>query len=175
MTLAACTYLLKLVRLKLSWAIAVCVRSCFITSVMFAMQPWYCSERILTSRTDNSRLLQRCLGTTSKTGQRVRKDIASDWVLHHDKAPAHTALSIREFLAKKNIPTLPHPPYSSDLAPCDFYLFPKLKSKLKNSSFSDCNRWAKNTRRKWFPVLLQSMERTLETLCNFLRVILRWR
>jgi len=55
--------------------------------------------------------------------QRVRTDIADDWVLHHDNAPAQTALSIREFLAKKNIPVLPHPPYSPDLAPCDFYLF----------------------------------------------------
>ena len=27
--------------------------------------------------------------------QRVRTDIADDWVLHHDNAPAHTALSIR--------------------------------------------------------------------------------
>jgi hypothetical protein len=52
-------------------------------------------------------------------------------VLHHDKAPADTALSIREFLKKKNIPVVPHPPYSPDLDPCDFYLFPKLKSKLK--------------------------------------------
>jgi len=58
-----------------------------------------------------------------KRVQRVRPDIADDWVLHHDNAPAHTALSIREFLAKKNIPVLPHPPYSPDLAPCDFYLF----------------------------------------------------
>ena len=35
-----------------------------------------------------------------KRVQRVRTDIAEDWVLHHDNAPAHTALSIREFLAK---------------------------------------------------------------------------
>jgi hypothetical protein len=34
---------------------------------------------------------------------------AGDWVMHHNNAPAHTALSISEFLAKKNIPTLPHP------------------------------------------------------------------
>jgi hypothetical protein len=31
----------------------VCVRSCFITSVMFAMQPWYCSQRIFTSMTNS--------------------------------------------------------------------------------------------------------------------------
>ena len=70
-----------------------------------------------------------------KRVQRLRSDIADDWVLHHDNAPAHTALSIREFLAKKNIPVLPHPPYSPDLAPCDFYLFPKLKLKLKGHHF----------------------------------------
>ena len=62
-------------------------------------------------------------------------DIADDWVLHHDNAPAHTALSIREFLVKKNIPVLPHPPYSPDLAVCGFSLFPKLKLKLKGHHF----------------------------------------
>ena len=44
-------------------------------------------------------------------------------------------LRFREFLAKKNIPVLPHPPYSPHLAPCDFYLFSKLKSKLKDHHF----------------------------------------
>jgi hypothetical protein len=70
-----------------------------------------------------------------KRVQRVRKDITGGWVLYHHNTPAHTALSIREFLAKKNIPTLPHPPYSQDLSRCDFYLFPKLKSKLKGHHF----------------------------------------
>jgi hypothetical protein len=48
-----------------------------------------------------------------------KKDTAGDWVLHHDNTPAHTVLSTREFLVKKNIPTLPHPPYNLHLAPCD--------------------------------------------------------
>ena len=42
---------------------------------------------------------------------------------------------IRKFLAKKNIPVLPYPPYSPDLAPWDFYLFSKLKLKLKGHNF----------------------------------------
>ena len=70
-----------------------------------------------------------------KRVQRIWSDIAVDWVLQHDNAPAHTALSIREFLAKKSIPVLPLPLYSPDLAPCDFYLFPKLKSKLQGHHF----------------------------------------
>jgi hypothetical protein len=32
---------------------------------------------------------------------------------------------------------LDHPPYSPDLAPCDFRLFPKLKTALKGHRFSD--------------------------------------
>ena len=35
----------------------------------------------------------------------------------------------------KTLLVLPHPPYSPDLAPCDFYLFHKLKSKLKGHHF----------------------------------------
>jgi len=30
---------------------------------------------------------------------------------------------------------IPRPPYSPDLAPCDFFLFPKMKLKLKGSRF----------------------------------------
>jgi len=66
---------------------------------------------------------------------RVQMDIADEWVLHHDNAPAHTAPSVREFLAKRNIPILPHPLYSPDLVLCDFYLFTKLKLKLKAHHF----------------------------------------
>ncbi|PNF31118.1 hypothetical protein B7P43_G15696 [Cryptotermes secundus] len=36
-----------------------------------------------------------------------------------------------EFLAKNKMAVVPHPPYSPDLAPCDFFLFPKMKIKLK--------------------------------------------
>ncbi|GFX89509.1 putative transposase [Trichonephila clavipes] len=35
----------------------------------------------------------------------------------------------------KNIPVAPQPPYSSDLSPCDFFLFPKLKNHLKGHHF----------------------------------------
>ena len=59
------------------------------------------------------------------------------WILHHDNAPAHTALSVKQFLVSKEITTLHHPPYSPDLAPCDFFLFPKLKGILKGTRFQE--------------------------------------
>ena len=33
------------------------------------------------------------------------------------------------------IKTVPHPPYSPDLAPCDFCLFPKLKEKHRGCRY----------------------------------------
>jgi len=56
-------------------------------------------------------------------------------MLHHDNAPCHTAISVNEFLAKKGISLVPQPPYSPDLRPCDFFLFPKLKFHLKGRQF----------------------------------------
>ena len=35
----------------------------------------------------------------------------------------------------ENISVFEHPPYSPDLDPCDFYLFPKIKSVLKGTHF----------------------------------------
>ena len=32
-----------------------------------------------------------------------------------------------DYLTKMGINTVPHPPYSPDLTPCDFWLFPKLR------------------------------------------------
>ncbi|GFV90585.1 uncharacterized protein TNCV_2223011 [Trichonephila clavipes] len=48
---------------------------------------------------------------------------------------SHTAISVNHFLASKNIHVAPQPPYSPDLSPCDFFLFPKLKNHLKGHHF----------------------------------------
>ena len=56
---------------------------------------------------------------------------SGDWFFHHDNTLAHSALKTREFLAKHSITVLFHPPYSPDLAPCVFFLFPMLKRPLK--------------------------------------------
>jgi len=66
---------------------------------------------------------------------RVRPSIANNWMLHHDNAPCHTAISVIECLAIKGIPVVPQPPYSPDLSPCDLVLFPKLKFHLKGRHF----------------------------------------
>ncbi|UYV70093.1 hypothetical protein LAZ67_7001761 [Cordylochernes scorpioides] len=59
-----------------------------------------------------------------------------NWLLHHDNAPAHTSLLVRDLLAKNNTLMMPQPPYSPDLAPCDFFLFPKLKRPMKGRRYA---------------------------------------
>ncbi|UYV63527.1 hypothetical protein LAZ67_2004517 [Cordylochernes scorpioides] len=57
-----------------------------------------------------------------------------NWIIHHDNAPPHTATSVLTYLAKHGI-QIQQPPYSPDLAPNDFFLFPKLKMALKGRRF----------------------------------------
>ena len=45
------------------------------------------------------------------------------------------ALLIREFLTKHEATVVPKPPSSPDLAPAEFFFFPKLKSSLKGRRF----------------------------------------
>ena len=47
--------------------------------------------------------------------------------LLRDNAPAHEARIGAEFLQSENVKVLPHPSYSHDLAPFDYFLFTKLK------------------------------------------------
>ena len=48
------------------------------------------------------------------------------WHFHQDNTPVHNSILFTDYLTKMVIKTVPHPPYSPDLAPCDFWLFPKL-------------------------------------------------
>jgi len=42
----------------------------------------------------------------------------------------HRATIVADYKAKNSVNSVDHPPYSRDLAPCDFFLFPKLKLQL---------------------------------------------
>ena len=53
--------------------------------------------------------------------------------LHCDNAKTHL---IDEKLRTLNVPRLPHPAYSPDLAPCDFFLFGYVKLRLEGRVFS---------------------------------------
>ena len=53
--------------------------------------------------------------------------------------PAHTSLSVQQFLAENGIDPHSHPPYSPDLTPRDFFVvvFSPVKKVLKGKHFAD--------------------------------------
>jgi hypothetical protein len=55
------------------------------------------------------------------------------------------SLNVREFLASKQITELEHPPYSSDLAPSDFFSVPEYKLNMKGRHFVDADDIKNNT------------------------------
>ena len=52
---------------------------------------------------------------------------SGQWHFHQGNAPFHNSILVTDYLTKMGIKTAPHRLYSPDLAPCDFWLFPKLR------------------------------------------------
>jgi histone-lysine N-methyltransferase SETMAR len=80
---------------------------------------------------DNQRYINDCLSPmiqeveSERPGHGVR-----DMLLLHDNAKPHVHKNVRNFLQSKGLKEIDHPPYSPDLAPCDFWLFDYIKERL---------------------------------------------
>jgi [histone H3]-lysine36 N-dimethyltransferase SETMAR len=88
---------------------------------------------------------------------------AGEWYFHWDNAPSHSAKAVKDFLAQKYIQMIDHPPYSPDLAPADFFLFPKIKNELAGISISQ-----ESFKRAW-----EGVVRTLKKE-DFSKAFQRW-
>jgi hypothetical protein len=96
-------------------------------------------EFVPEGKTVNAEFYKGVMNRLLKGIQRVRPAAfcARDFFLLHDNAPAHKAAICCQFLTPKNVTTFYHPPYSPDLSPPDYFLFPKLKINLKGLHFAD--------------------------------------
>jgi hypothetical protein len=47
------------------------------------------------------------------------------WFLPWDYTPVYATISMVQFLVAKEVKTIPHLPYLTDLTPADFFLFPE--------------------------------------------------
>ena len=68
-----------------------------------------------------------------------------DKKLHHDNVPTHASWLVQSFLAKHPITQVTQLPYSPGLTPCNFWLFPELKSSFKGKRFQTINEIHDNT------------------------------
>ena len=93
---------------------------------------------------------QRYNETITALKRRIERiGIRNETLLKHDNARPHTSAETRDAIQRLDFSVLPHPPYSSDLAPWDFHLFQKLKEHLKGQGFS-CDEDVKSAVGKWF-------------------------
>jgi len=151
-------------------------------SFVFFLQSGDRPQGICATRTNcQSNFLSGSLWKTQENCGTCATGIARTWMLHHDSAPCHTAVSINEFLAEKSIPVVPQSPYSPDLSPCDFFLFPRLKHRLKGRHFRTLDNIQKSVTdelkgipRRSLPALLRTMETTPPSLCSYPRELF-WR
>jgi histone-lysine N-methyltransferase SETMAR len=81
--------------------------------------------------TVNVRYIVEALGSFLKILKKKRPVwAAGEWFLHWDNAPVHTAATVTDWLAARRIKDDRTLPYSPDLTPADFFLFPKVKKEL---------------------------------------------
>ncbi len=77
-------------------------------------------------RTVNSAYIIEALARFLKVLKEKRPTMtAGTWWFHWDNAPVHTAPVVTNWMAARQFQIIEHPPYSPDLAPADFFLFPK--------------------------------------------------
>jgi len=65
-------------------------------------------------------------------------------ILLHDNARPHVAAPVKTYLETLNWEVLPHPPYSPDIAPSDYYLFRSMTHGLSEqhfTSYEDTKNW----------------------------------
>lgn len=73
--------------------------------------------------------------------------LVSDIILHQDNAPAHTAAATQLEIDVLGFQRLRHPPYSPDLAPMDFKVFPEVKAQLRGKHFTCADELVQETRK----------------------------
>ena len=66
---------------------------------------------------------------------KCRRKLTKGVLFHQDNAPVHKSVIAMAAIHDCGFKFIKHPPYSPDLAPSDFHLFPKLKTAISGTRF----------------------------------------
>jgi histone-lysine N-methyltransferase SETMAR len=84
---------------------------------------------------DHQYYIENCLKPVVKEIWKQRKSSGTNGVkLLHDNARPHVHSDVIDYLTKEGINIMSHPPYSSDLAPCDYWLNDYIKRHLTDQT-----------------------------------------
>lgn len=138
-------------------------------SVFFKSNGWLWIHAVESGqRMDGNYYIANCLEPTIKELKKQRPISGVKGIkLLHDNAKPHVAVEVKNFLEEQGISVMPHPPYSPDLSPCDFWLFDYIKRNLpektgKKSLFKEVSRIIENIPekeyKKTFDKLIERMK-----------------
>ena len=71
--------------------------------------------------------------------QKRRGKLSGKVLFHQDNAAVHKSTVAMAAIHDAGFELIEHPPYSPDLAPSDFYLFPNLEDQLRGKRFDSDN------------------------------------
>lgn len=104
----------------------------------------------------------RAMREATKRGRRGK--LTRGILLQQDNAPPHTSATTMEVIRDLGFQLVPHPPYSPDLAPSDYWLFGPLKQHLRGNRYGTIqeigqvvNRWLRERPDGWFAAGIQKL------------------
>lgn len=97
------------------------------------------SHSVPTGQTVNSEYYAHFLQNILRPAIRKKRPdlLKAGPVILHDNATPHVSMHVTSLLTSYTWERLRHPPYSPDLSPCDFDLFPKIKESMRGVRFPD--------------------------------------
>ncbi|CAG8620886.1 15183_t:CDS:1 [Racocetra persica] len=106
--------------------------------------------------------------------KKKNRHTVKDVLLYYDNARSHKADIVTNYLKKKCIKLMPHLPYSPDLTPCDFYLFPKIKNELAGRHFEQVENLAKAIKTITDNICMDEYNRCFKNLQTWLKTCIEF-
>jgi hypothetical protein len=99
-------------------------------TVFWSVEGFHIVDKLQAKTTMNATYFQKRILDPLKDIFKPEQSTVPIWI-HYDNCGPHRAASTAAYVAELGFSRMPHPPYSPDLAPCDFTIFANVKHRLK--------------------------------------------
>jgi hypothetical protein len=91
-----------------------------------------------------------------------RKTDFPAFLVHMHNSMCHNGRKVSEKFAQRSIERAPHPPYSPDISPCDFWLFGILKHNMKDQEFQSQQAIFNTIAKIWDDFIFEDVQRVFQ-------------
>ena len=132
---------------------------------------------------DHRYYIDNCLEPLTDNIKRQRPTCGVQGIkLHYDSGRPHVHKEVSNYLESEGITIVKHPPYSPDLAQCDFWLFDFIKQNIPDQSDSESlhqavsdfmNSLSKEEYRKTFDKWIQRMRLCVDNRSDYFEHLMK--